>query len=412
MAAQSEQRVLFIDGDFWRSGAGAALGIRSGAGLAELLEGKAKLSEVVVSDVTSGADIILSGKFSRASLVAWIGKLPELLDSLKNQYDVIIIDAPPILAVSEAALLACHADATVMAIRWASTPWDAGKIALKKLKDGGASVTGAVLTMVRESDHAKYCYPNAAFYSKYLSAYRPPTGAIISATPQPLPDKRNASPRLKTFGRESDGSRQALLVLDIQETFTFSPRRDSQSSEAYDRLLESINGLSQIAFKSDIMVLYGHRERANPLARSPSRFVVKKVDGNGQTSEHLKLVPGYRFIKPGKDAFSNVELDQFLRKNGITHLFLVGSDGVTSINRTARSALDLGYRVTFIKDGIFTSFASRWERVLRTFESEAAFAIASEEFAEFAVAVRQASETRRRSHERDLANRFVAQVTR
>jgi hypothetical protein len=75
---------------------------------------------------------------------------------------------------------------------------------------------------------------------------------------------------------------------------------------------------------------------------------------------------------------------------------------VTSIRQTARSALDLGYRVTFIQDGIFTAFESKWGRVMNSFESEAAFAIASEEFAEFAVAVRQASETRRRSHERDL----------
>jgi nicotinamidase-related amidase len=138
--------------------------------------------------------------------------------------------------------------------------------------------------------------------------------------------------------------------------------------------------------------------------------VVKKVDGNRRSPEHLRLVPGYSFIKPGKDAFSNVELDDFLRKNGITHLFLAGSDGVTSIKQTARSALDLGYRVTFIQDGIFTAFESKW--VLNSFESEAAFAIASEEFAEFAVAVRQASEARRRSHERDLATRLVTPVTR
>jgi len=304
-------------------------------------------------------------------------------------------------------LLAGHADATVMAIRWASTPWDAAKIALKKLHDAGATVAGSVLTMVRESQHAKYGYPEAAYFSKYLASYRPPTGAVISTAAQQRSGQRNDWPRLNdslTSGRSIEGgsSRHALLVLDIQETFTFSPRRDSQSPEARDRLIESINGLSQVAFRSDIMVLYAHQERVNPLARSPSRFVVKKVDGNRRSPEHLRLVPGYSFIKPGKDAFSNVELDDFLRKNGITHLFLAGSDGVTSIRQTARSALDLGYRVTFIQDGIFTAFESKWGRVMNSFESEAAFAIASEEFAEFAVAVRQASETRRRSHERDL----------
>jgi len=417
MAAQGGQRVLFVDGDFWKSGASAALGIRSSAGLADLLEGKAKLVDAVVSDVTSGADIILPGTFSRASLLAWIGKLPELLDALKNQYDVIIIDSPPILAVSEAALLAGHADATVMAIRWASTPWDAVKIALKKLHDAGASVAGSVLTMVREGQHAKYGYPEAAYFSKYLASYRPPTGAVIPAAAQQRSSKRNVWPRLNngaTRGRptEDASSRHALLVLDIQETFTSSPGRYSPSPEARDRLIESINGLSQVAFRSDIMVLYAHQERSSPLARSPSRFVVNEVDGNRRPQGRLKMVSGYSFMKPGKDAFSNVELDDFLRKNDIAHLFLAGSDGVTSIKQTARSALDLGYRVTFIQDGIFTAFESKWERVLNSFESEAAFAILTEEFAEFAAAVHQASEARRRSHERDLATRLVTPFTR
>ena len=386
MAAQSGQRVLFIDGDFWRSGAGAVLGIRSSAGLADLLEGKAKLVDAVMSDVTSGADIILPGKFSRASLVAWIGKLPELLDALKSQYDVIIIDAPPILAVSEATLLAGHADATVMAIRWASTPWDAAKIALKKLHDAGASVAGSVLTMVRENQHAKYGYPQAA-YVNYLASYRPATGG-----PQHS-DRRTRLPRLASRSIQSDSPRHALLVLDIQEIIRRSGR-NPPSPEVCDRLVDTIDRLSQVASSFGIMVLYVDNERARVAATLFSRLQTKKLDGN--SNKRLKMVSGHSFTKRGRDAFSNVKLDGVLRKYGIDHLFLAGLDGATSIKQTARSALDLGYRVTFIQDGIFTAFESKWERALKDFESAAAFAISSHEFDEFATAAHQASGAHRR----------------
>ncbi len=95
------------------------------------------------------------------------------------------------------------------------------------------------------------------------------------------------------------------------------------------------------------------------------------------------MVSGYSFLKRSADAFSNVELHNFLREKGIDHLFLAGLDGVTSVAKTARSAQRLGYRVTFIRDGIFTAFESKWESLLTSFEASGAFAITSEEFRDF-----------------------------
>ncbi len=420
MAAQSGQRVVFVDADFWKSGAGAALGIRSRAGLAELLEGKAKLADTIMSDVASGADIILPGTFSRASLLAWIGKLPELLKSLRSQYDVVIVDAPPVLAVSEAALLAGHADATVMAVRWASTPWDATKTALKQLYDAGAAVSGAVLTMVCESQDTKYGYAEAAYLSKNFVSYRPATETVPRPAELQRSGKRTGLPRLSNrspspHSSENGSPRHALLVLDIPEVFNVSSKRYSPPPEACDRLIATINRLSQVASKSGIMVLYAHQERASIVATPLSRFPMKKSNGKRamrvRSDKRLKMLSKYTFVKRGEDAFSNGELDDFLRKKGVAHLFLAGVDSAMSIKETAHSALDLGYRVTFIQDGIFTAYESRWERVLKNFESAAAFAIRSEEFAEFAMAVHQANEPQRRPHEGGLTTPLVTPAT-
>jgi nicotinamidase-related amidase len=269
--------------------------------------------------------------------------------------------------------------------------------------------------MVRESQHAKYGYPEAAYFSKSLASYRAPTGAVTPSAKLQHSGKRTGLVRLSNRSAspgsiENGSPHYALLVLDIKEA-ACSPGRYSPSPEACDRLIETINGLSQVASRFGIMVLYADREGARPAARPLSRFLVKKLDGNRATgirsNKRLKMVSGYSFTKSARDAFSNVELDDFLRKNGIAHLFLAGSDGVTSIRQTARSALDLGYRVTFIQDGIFTAFESKWERVLKSFESAAVFAITSEEFSELAMTVHRASEARRRPYERSLTTRLV-----
>jgi polysaccharide biosynthesis transport protein len=384
MAAQSGQRVLFIDADYWRRGAAATLGIRSRAGLAELLEGRAKLADAVTCDVASGADIVLAGTFSRASLLAWARKLPELLALLKKQYDVVIIDAPPVLGVAEAVLIAAHADATVMAIRWASTPRDAVKTALKHLHDAEAVVAGAVLTLVRETQRTYYGYP--AYAAQSVAGNRSPAVAITA--------EKRLRPDDDTPAGENCSSRHALLIIDVPELFTGSLGRYSPSSDASDRLIETINRLSQVASKFGITMIYAEREL---VPARLSRWLTKKSDSDPtRFDQRLKATAGYSFVRSGRDAFSNGDLDEVLRKHDIRHIFLAGLDGVTSVAQTARSALDLGYRVTFVQDGIFTAFEDRWERLLTGFEAAAAFAITSDEFAELAEAVHKVSQAQGR----------------
>jgi polysaccharide biosynthesis transport protein len=392
MAAQSGLRVLFIDADYWRRGAAATLGMHSRAGLAELLEGRAKLADAITCDVASGADIILAGTFSRASLLAWARKLPELLLLLKKQYDVIIIDAPPVLGVSEAPLIASHADATVMAIRWQSTSRDAVKSALKDLHDAEAVVAGAVLTLVRETQRTYYGYP--AHAAQTLADNRRPAAAI-AAEKRPRPDDNARA-------GENRSPRQALLIMDVPELFTGSSGRYSPSSEASDRLIETIDRLSQLACKFGITMIYAEREL---VPARLLRMLTKKSDSDPslrtRLDRRLRAMAWYSFVRSGRDAFSNSDLDEVLRKHDIRHIFLAGLDGATSVAQTARSALELGYRVTFVQDGIFTAFEDRWGRLLKGFESAAAFAITSDEFAEFAETVhkvRQVQSQRMQEH--------------
>lgn len=384
MAAQSGQRVILLDADFWKKGASEALGFRAGAGLAEVLEGKAGLSDVIISDAVLGADIMLPGRFSRGSLLAWVNDFRELLATLRNLYAVVIIDAPPVLSASEAALLAKYADATVMAVRWGSTSRDLAAAASRKLHDAGALLAGSVLTMVDEREHASYGYTEATYFSRAFETYQSsPTGAISHASmADDSGDRASAEARKK----KRAGS-HALLVIDMQKNLGSTAGWHSLSKVARDGLIESINRVSDVAAKSGMLVLYAQQELGRFAARNLAQAsTTKTATGNAMAIRPdpcLTMVSELCFDKPAPDAFSNANFNNFLRQQGVDHLFIVGVDGVTSIKQTAHSALDRGYRVTFIRDGIFTSSETRWRRMLKFFESSAAFAITREEFAEF-----------------------------
>ena len=74
--------------------------------------------------------------------------LAALLAELRQRYDLIVLDTPPVLAVSDARVLAQAADATVMVVRWGKTPPALVSAALATLRAGGARFAGAVLTRV------------------------------------------------------------------------------------------------------------------------------------------------------------------------------------------------------------------------------------------------------------------------
>jgi uncharacterized protein involved in exopolysaccharide biosynthesis/Mrp family chromosome partitioning ATPase/nicotinamidase-related amidase len=188
VAAQGGGRVLLVDADFWHRGASHALGIREGEGFAEVLEGRRSLAGAVISDMAVGCDVLLPGKFARASLHAWAGRLAEVFDAMRSQYDVIIVDAPPVLSVSETPLLAACSDSCAIAIRSGATVRPAAAFAVKTLREAGAPVSGGVLTFVRGDGGTAsgYGYGTYPSYSHYANALG--TGAVTWSTGSTLPE--------------------------------------------------------------------------------------------------------------------------------------------------------------------------------------------------------------------------------
>ena len=396
MAAQSGQRTLFVDADFWRSGASTVLNMRARWGLADVLERKASARGAVVTDVASGADILLAGRFTRGSLVTWAYSLPQVFAELSEQYDVIVVDAPPVLSVSEATLLTSQADSLVFAVRWGQTVRAAATAALRKLHECNAPVAGGVLTMVRDGEHETYGYEYGHSVLGALSEYRPPTGAITSAdrAREALPRTKGDNQVLTLTAWTEDGSgmagssgaspvfypiskRYALVLLDVHQSIAGAQLLPENVRRRLDRITGRI---SQSALSAGMIIL--------DCRIGPSACDAQQIALEGQDEP----IAAIRVSRPKVDAFSNRTLEDLLRRSGVDHLFLAGMDAVDSVSTTARAALHRGFRVSFIRDAMFTRDDNKWRRLLTEFEGEAAFALTSDEFIEFALALEVASQ--------------------
>ena len=86
--------------------------------------------------------------------------MKQLLEELKKHYDYIILDAPPLLPVTDAAVLASRVDAVSLAIRLGKTPRATVKTAIERLKKIDANIMGTVLTSVEHiaPGYKKYYY--------------------------------------------------------------------------------------------------------------------------------------------------------------------------------------------------------------------------------------------------------------
>lgn len=157
--AKAGNRVLLIDADLRRPRLAALVGISEGqGGLAALLSGEKTAEQVIQRDPQMQALHIIPafGKSPNAQDLLGSQQMQRILDDFKKHYDLVIIDTPPILAVSDAAMAARAVDTTLFLVRWAKTPRETSLLALKQLRGFGCRVAGVVMTQVNLAEHAKY----------------------------------------------------------------------------------------------------------------------------------------------------------------------------------------------------------------------------------------------------------------
>ncbi|MGE4409792.1 MAG: GumC family protein [Sphingobium sp.] len=150
--AMAGDRVILVDCDFRRSGVHLQTGYQSDVTLLDILRDGADPEAAIKPDRVAGVDLLANNGpvFTPEDMLN--GKaMHDLLTILRQRYDAVLLDSPPLLGIADARAASSQADAVVVVIRWDDTPVDAVDKALTILQQDQAQVAGAVLNVVDPS---------------------------------------------------------------------------------------------------------------------------------------------------------------------------------------------------------------------------------------------------------------------
>jgi polysaccharide biosynthesis transport protein len=161
-------RSLLVDCDLRRPQVAALMKVeaQAGDGLVRLVRHKEAVP--VWRDRRSGIDFVPATTAASPQSILEAREFREFLGRMKTAYDYVILDAPPVVPVSDAVILSRLCDATVFVVRWRHTPRAVVAAALACFK--GSNVIGGVLTQADLRRHALYQFGRSK-YARYKSAY-------------------------------------------------------------------------------------------------------------------------------------------------------------------------------------------------------------------------------------------------
>ncbi len=173
VSALSGTRTILVDCDLRRRSVNRLLaGHEPTQGLIEVLEGKAKLDDVIVVDEQTGAHVLpLAHRGAIKGQPFDTPEMDDLLRDLAARYDLVILDTAPILPVVDTRVLASKVDAVALLARWRVTPVHAVRTAMKLLDQVGGRVAGVALTRVDLKDQQRYGYGDPSYYHKDYKGY-------------------------------------------------------------------------------------------------------------------------------------------------------------------------------------------------------------------------------------------------
>ncbi len=170
--AQAGQKALVIDCDFRRPSVHNHLSSENGLGLTDLLMGECDLDEAIKIDEKSGLHFLTAGTaVSDPTQLFLAKKTKAVLAELSDIYDLLIIDSPPLQAVSDARLLAQLCDAVLFVVHWGKTQQQAVVSGMQSIAEAHAPLSGVILSRVDLKKHAQYSYSDSGYYYGRANKY-------------------------------------------------------------------------------------------------------------------------------------------------------------------------------------------------------------------------------------------------
>lgn len=167
--ASAGQKVLLIDADMRKGHIGKGTALAHTDGLSDYLVSDKAITEVVHIGELENLDFISKGKTPpNPSELLMHQRFEELCAWASENYDIVIIDTPPVLAVTDAAIIGRQAGTTLMITRFAKTAPREIEVAADRLEQAGIEVKGVILNAVEKtaSSYYTYGYYNYAYKSE------------------------------------------------------------------------------------------------------------------------------------------------------------------------------------------------------------------------------------------------------
>ncbi len=165
------KRVLLIDGDMRKGQLQSYFGQPRGYGLSELIAGSRTFEQVVRQNITPNLDLITTGTLPpNPAELLMSNTTVDLLKVLSTQYDIVIVDTPPVLAASDSAVLAPQSGTVFLLARADITTLSEIQESVKRLEQSGGAVRGVIfngLDLSRQSYRYAYGSKYGGYYYQY-----------------------------------------------------------------------------------------------------------------------------------------------------------------------------------------------------------------------------------------------------
>ena len=168
--AEDNKKVLVVDLDFRRPKLHRSFRKENKDGIADVLLGNIKLEDAIIHG-DNGIDCLHRGsKVPYPTAVLGSEQIKGIFEELRKMYEYIIVDCPPILAVSDAAIVAKLCDGCLFVVSQSRTEKNAAKESVKILRDNGVNILGCIFDNISSksvnSYHNKYKYYYQSYYGK------------------------------------------------------------------------------------------------------------------------------------------------------------------------------------------------------------------------------------------------------
>lgn len=161
------KRVLHVDADMRKPGIYKDIMSRYSVGLTNYLSGMVELEDAIRATNIDNLDVIVCGpKPPNPAELLGTERFSQMLAILKEKYDYVIIDTPPLGSMIDAAIVASQADGTIMLIEYNTVDYKKAVMVKEQLEKANARILGVVINKIPRREYKQYYYYDYDYYYK------------------------------------------------------------------------------------------------------------------------------------------------------------------------------------------------------------------------------------------------------